>query len=187
MTQDPVPILVTGRVASTYQLPGAAVCPESIGVDAVTGDAYAGSLADGTLYRPAGAEEAEVWSAGGQDGRTSVAAVKVDARDRLWAGGGYDGTLLVYDLARRRLLAQLDAGPRPSCVNDIAFGPDRQAYVTDSLIPVLFRADSDGPQPRVGSTKPRGIIGHRLTGARATGSHTRRQPAHKQTKKQRTG
>src|SRR5579875_2831133 len=39
------------------------------------------------------------------------------------------------------LLARLDVGSRPSCVNDIAFGPDGAAYVTDSFISTLFRVD----------------------------------------------
>lgn len=38
-----------------------------------------------------------MWSAAGQDGRSSVAGVKVDRRRRLWAAGGYEGTLAVYD------------------------------------------------------------------------------------------
>jgi sugar lactone lactonase YvrE len=45
----------------------------------------------------------------------------------------------VYDLASHALIARLDVGGRPSCVNDIAFGPAGEAYVTDSLISVLFR------------------------------------------------
>ena len=128
------------RAVRSYELPGDAAFPESIGVDTATGDAYVGSLADGTLYRLAGAVQAEVWAPGGQDGRTSVAGVKVDARGRLWAAGGYDGTLWVYDLASRDLLARMEAGGRPSCMNDIAFGPDGAAYVTDSYIPALFVA-----------------------------------------------
>ena len=131
------------RVAGRFELPGAAVFPESIGVDAATGDAYVGSLADGALYRLASAGVAEVWGPGGQDGRGSVAGVKVDARRRLWAAGGDEGTLWVYDLASRDLLARMDAGGRPSCVNDIAFGADGVAYVTDSFIPVLFVAQGE--------------------------------------------
>jgi sugar lactone lactonase YvrE len=69
-----------------------------------------------------------------------VAGVKVDAGGRLWAAGGYDGTLWAYDLASRELLARLDVCARPSCVNDIAFGPDGGAYVTDSLVPAVFLA-----------------------------------------------
>ncbi len=135
-----MPIEIDAAIVQAFSLPGDTVFPESVGLDAATGDAYAGSLADGTVYRLARTGEVEPWSAGGQDGRTSVAGVKVDARRRLWAAGGYDGTLWVYDIASRALLARLDVGTRPSCINDITFGPDGTAYVTDSLIPVLFRA-----------------------------------------------
>ena len=134
---------LTAQLAERYELPGGAVFPESIGVDAATGDAYVGSLADGTLYRLAAGGGVQVWSPPGQDGRGSAAGVKADSRGRLWVAGGYAGTLYVYDLRHRTLLARGDVGARPSCVNDIAFGPDGTAYVTDSLVPVLFRADPE--------------------------------------------
>jgi superoxide dismutase, Cu-Zn family len=124
-----------------FELPGDAVFPESIGLDAATGDGYVGSLADGALYRLRASDGGvELWSGAGADGRASVAGVKVDRAGRLWAAGGYDGKLWVYDLARRTLTASFDVGARPSCVNDIAFGPDGEAYVTDSFVPTLFRA-----------------------------------------------
>lgn len=123
-----------------FELPGVAVFPESVGVDPASGDAYVGSLADGALYRLASHGVVELWSPPGADQRTSVAGVKVDASGRLWAAGGYEGTLHVYELASRALSARMDVGARPSCVNDIAFGPAGEAYVTDSLISLLFRA-----------------------------------------------
>ena len=138
-----MPAEIAAQVISSYELPGEAVFPESIGVDPVTGDAYVGSLADGTLYRLTSAGRTELWAAGGQDGRQSVAGVKVDASGRLWAAGGNDGTLWVYDLVSRGLLARLNTTARPSLVNDIAFGPRGEAYVTDSLAPVLLRAGGD--------------------------------------------
>jgi sugar lactone lactonase YvrE len=61
----------------------------------------------------------------------------------LWAAGGYDGTLWVYDLASRGPLARLATGVRPSLVNDIAFGADGEAYVTDSLAPALLRVKGE--------------------------------------------
>jgi Cu-Zn family superoxide dismutase len=138
-----MPAEIAAQVISSHELPGQAVFPESIGLDPVTGDAYVGSLADGALYRLASAGGTELWGADGHDGRRSVAGVKVDARGRLWAAGGNDGTLWVYDVASRRLLAHLTTAARPSLVNDIAFGSDGRAYVTDSLAPVLLRAGSD--------------------------------------------
>jgi Cu-Zn family superoxide dismutase len=126
-----------------FELPGSAVFPESVGVDPGTGDAYVGSLADGALYRLTRDGSAALWSPPGKDERHSVAGVKLDRRGRLWAAGGYGGTLSVYDLASGSLIARSDVGGRPSCVNDIAFGPGAEAYVTDSLISLLFRVDGD--------------------------------------------
>ena len=113
--------------------------PESVGLDPASGDAYVGSLADGALYRLRGTADVEVWSPAGADERKAVAGVKVDSQGRLWAAGGYEGTLCVYDLISRSLIVRFDVGARPSCVNDIAFGPAGEAYVTDSLISLLFR------------------------------------------------
>ena len=129
----------TKSAVQTFKLPGEAVFPESVGVDPASGEAYVGSLADGALYRLSGAAGVEVWSPAGADERKSVAGVKVDSQGRLWAAGGYEGALHVYDLASRSLIVRLDVGARPSCVNDIAFGPAGEAYVTDSLISLLFR------------------------------------------------
>jgi len=126
-----------------FALPGDAVFPESVGVDPRDGAAYVGSLADGTLYRAQLPETVEIVSAGGTDGRGSVAGVKFDAEGRLWAAGGYEGSLFVYAIEPWELLAKLDVGSRPSCVNDIAFGLDGAAYVTDSFVPTLFRVDPD--------------------------------------------
>lgn len=85
----------------------------------------------------------ETWSPAGEDQRSSVAGVKLDPQGRLWAAGGHDGTAYVYETADRTLLGRLDVGARPSCINDIAFGPGGEAYVTDSFVPLLFRAAGD--------------------------------------------
>ncbi|MBV8948960.1 MAG: hypothetical protein JOZ95_26300 [Solirubrobacterales bacterium] len=134
---------LTIETAQRFDLPGAAVFPESIGVDPGTGDAFVGSLADGTLYRLRATGEVEVWSPAGADERSSVAGVKVDPWGRLWAAGGYAGTVHVYELGGGALIARMDVGGRPCCVNDIAFGPGGRAYVTDSLISLLFLSDGD--------------------------------------------
>jgi sugar lactone lactonase YvrE len=129
----PTPTEITARAVALYEPPGGGVFPESSGVDAPTGDAYAGRLAGGTLYQLTGAGEVKLWSAGAQGGRGSVAGVKVDAGRRLRAAAGNDGMLWVYDVPGREL-TRMDAGSRPSCVNDIAFGPHGEACVTDSLV-----------------------------------------------------
>ena len=126
-----------------FALPGDAVFPESVGVDPRTGSAYVGSLADGAIYRIGPDRTIKVASAAAVDERRSVAGVKVDADGRLWAAGGYEGTLHVYEVAGLRLLARFEVGGRPSCVNDIAFDHAGTAYITDSFIPTLFRVGRD--------------------------------------------
>ena len=67
-----MPAEIEAELIQVLELPGAAVYPESIGIDPATGDAYVGSLADGALYRLAGAEirdgQAETWSGAGPAG-----------------------------------------------------------------------------------------------------------------------
>ena len=82
----------TRSAVQTFELPGEAVFPESVGVEPASGDAYVGSLADGALFRLRGDAEVELWSAAGADERTSVAGVKIDARGRLWAAGRIRGS-----------------------------------------------------------------------------------------------
>ena len=127
-------------VRAAFALPGEAVFPESIGIDPRTGAGYVGSLADGTLYRLEAPGDVSVFTPAGHDGRRSVAGVKVDGHGRLWAAGGYEGTLDVVALDSGELLMRHEV-EQPSCVNDIAFAADGAAYVTDSLIPTLFRVD----------------------------------------------
>jgi Cu-Zn family superoxide dismutase len=110
MNEQFVPAIKAAAAVQTFELPGDAVFPESVGIDPASGDAYVGSLADGALYRLTSAGEVELWSRAGEDGRGSVAGVKVDGSRRLWAAGGYEGTLHVYELASRALIARLDVG-----------------------------------------------------------------------------
>ncbi len=138
-----MPIETETTVAETFTLPGEDIFPESVGVDPATGDAYVGSLANGALYRLRSGGEAEIWSPAGDDDRGSVAGVKVDPQRRLWAAGGYDGTLFAYELSSRVLLGRMQVAARPSCVNDIAFAAGGEAYVTDSFISLLFRATAE--------------------------------------------
>ena len=60
-----MPAEIEAELIRVLELPGAAVFPESVGIDPATGDAYVGSLADGSLYRlaPGGTsdQKAETW------------------------------------------------------------------------------------------------------------------------------
>lgn len=128
-----------------YTLPGDRVFPESIGYDPATGDFYVGSLEDGAILRGnIDRDAADVFLPAGGDGRTSAAGIKVDARGRLFVAGGSTGKAWVYDARSARLLATVDAGPA-ALINDIAILANGDAYVTDSLNPVIYKIrDADG-------------------------------------------
>ena len=127
-----------------YALPGDRAFPESIGYNPVNGDFFVGSLADGQVLRGNVGDEAvtEFLPAGG-DGRGSAAGIKVDARGRLFVGGGPGGKVWIYDIATRRHIATLSSGAAVTLINDIAILPGGEAYVTDSLHPVLYRIAAD--------------------------------------------
>ncbi|MEV0682879.1 superoxide dismutase [Nocardia sp. NPDC050378] len=136
-TADPAaPVLSTA-----YELPGAAVYPEGIALDARTGTTYVGSYADGTVFRAgADATTAEVFLPAGADGRKTTNGLRVDRDGRLWVIDSTVG-VMVYDTASRDLLARFEvADTDPRFVNDLAFGADGSAYLTDSIRNVVYRA-----------------------------------------------
>lgn len=135
----------TPTLSTAYELPGAAVYPEGIAVDARTGDSYVGSYADGSVYRATdAATRAEVFLPAGADGRKTTNGLRVDHEGRLWVIDSTAG-VTVYDTASRALLARFDApGTAPRFVNDLAFGVDGSAYLTDSVRNVVYRASADG-------------------------------------------
>ncbi len=129
-----------------YVLPGARLFPESIGYQRATGSYFVGSLVDGRVLRGSVTQAAaHPFLPAGGDGRTSAAGIKVDTRGRLFVAGGSTGRVWVYDVATRRLLARFadGAAPEATLVNDIAVLPNGDAYVTDSLNPVLYRIHVD--------------------------------------------
>ncbi|MFE3544186.1 SMP-30/gluconolactonase/LRE family protein [Nocardia sp. NPDC059177] len=142
------PTAATLRTA--YELPGSAVYPEGIGLDARTGDTYVGSFRDGAVYRAsAGATRAEVFLPAGANGRKTANGVKVDADGRLWVIDSGVG-VAVYDTGSRALLGRFAVpGDGPRFVNDLDFGADGSAYLTDSVRNVVYRVSPE--QRRSGS------------------------------------
>ncbi|MFD3706851.1 SMP-30/gluconolactonase/LRE family protein [Nocardia sp. NPDC058658] len=128
-------------LSTAYELPGNAVYPEGIGLDPRNGDTYVGSFADGSVYRAgANAARAEVFLPAGADGRKTANGVKVDSNGRLWVIDSGVG-VSVYDTGSRALLARFDVpGAAPRFVNDLDFGADGTAYLTDSVRNVVYKA-----------------------------------------------
>ncbi|WP_278261706.1 superoxide dismutase [Nocardia sp. AG03] len=131
-------------LSTAYELPGTAVYPEGIGLDARTGDTYVGSFADGSVYRAtAGATRAEVFLPAGADGRKTTNGVKVDADGRLWVIDSGVGVTM-YDTGSRALLGRFTVpGDGPRFVNDLDFGADGSAYLTDSVRNVIYRVSPE--------------------------------------------
>ena len=139
------------RVKAQYTLPGNNVFPEGIAYDVATGNFYVGSTAHGTVYRGnvrAEGGDLEVFLKAGQDQRTAVTGMKVDAQGRLFIAGRNTGRAFVYDTASGDLIKTLTAPAAPNTLlNDVTVTEDA-AYFTDSFRPVIFRvpltADSVG-------------------------------------------
>ncbi|MEV3963947.1 SMP-30/gluconolactonase/LRE family protein [Nocardia sp. NPDC050193] len=128
------------RIDTAFEFPGDRVYPEGIAVDEHTADVYIGSYADGTIYRNAvGATRAEVFLPSGTDGRRTANGLRVDRAGRLWVLDSTAGAA-VYDIGSRQLRARFDVpGTGDRFVNDITFGPDGTAYLTDSRRDLVYR------------------------------------------------
>ncbi|MBG0814482.1 SMP-30/gluconolactonase/LRE family protein [Planomonospora sp. ID82291] len=128
------------RISTAHELPGDRVYPEGVAVDPRTGDLYAGSFADGTVFTMTpGRRTARVFLPAGADGRDTANGLKVDRAGRLWVTDSTAG-VSVYDTRSRRLLARFEVpGEEPRFVNDLALTPDGSAYLTDSVRAVVYR------------------------------------------------
>jgi sugar lactone lactonase YvrE len=124
----------------TIAIPGDTVFPEGIAEWPGTRRFFASANSDGAIFlgllkRP----QAELFLPGGADGRTSATGVEVDAkRGRLFVAGAATGRAFVYDAHDGTLLRKFETGSG-GFLNDIALTPSGDAYVTDSLRPVLWR------------------------------------------------
>jgi sugar lactone lactonase YvrE len=128
------------HISTAYELPGDRVYPEGVAADPYTGDLYAGSFVDGTVFTMTpGNRVAEVFLPAGADGRHKALGLKVDRARRLWVIDADTG-VMVYDTRSRRLLARFDVtGQQPRLVNDLDITPDGSVYLTDSLRAVIYR------------------------------------------------
>ncbi|SNS78185.1 SMP-30/Gluconolaconase/LRE-like region-containing protein [Actinomadura meyerae] len=128
------------RISTAHVLPGDRVYPEGIAADPGTGALYAGSFADGTIYRMRpGLRTAEVFLPAGADGRHTANGLEVDRAGRLWVTDSSSG-VAVYDTRTRRLLARFTVpGEDRRFVNDLAIAPDGTAYLTDSARSAVYR------------------------------------------------
>lgn len=125
-----------------YEIPGERVFPEGIAYDPSTGRFYVGSTENGAVYRSdLESGVVELFLTPGEDDRTEVTGLKVDAAGRLIVCGRRTGRIFVYDTATGGLLARFSNGLSDgTLINDAAITP-AAAYVTDSFAPSVYRID----------------------------------------------
>ena len=137
----PVPAATaSARTQSAYTIAinGGNAYPESVAAD--RNHIYAGSIADGTVYRGRpGTKTLEPFLPGGQDDRTQVTGVKIDD-SRLLLAGAFTGRFFIYTDTGKLVASYAvpDTG-EPTLVNDEAVGPDGDVYITDSFRAVVYR------------------------------------------------
>jgi Cu-Zn family superoxide dismutase len=126
-----------------YDLPGAGVFLEGIGVDQKRGVFYVSATnRDGNIYRgELGQQQLEVWVGPrtGDNGR----GIDVDQAGRVYVAGGPSAEVRVFD-ASGALLAELPTGEAGSFLNDVWVGKDGAAYITDSSLPRIWRVAQRG-------------------------------------------
>ena len=132
------------RLPGRYTLPGDKVFPEGVATHPKAPYYYAGSFADGTIYRgDLRRERATVFLPGGRHGRTSALGLKVDRAGRLLVAGGATGTVWVYDALSGRLLHRFTVttgkGDKAPFLNDLAVAANGDVYITDSFRPEVYR------------------------------------------------
>lgn len=143
-----------------YDLPGDNVYPQGVAFDPTSGAFYVGSTEDGTLLRgDLDTGEVAPFATAGAGERPPANGLEVDAASRLYVAGRGTGSVFVYDTAAGELLRRFDleTTAETAALNDVAFSPNGDAYVTDGTNPVLYRIPSaavDGATPPGGETAP---------------------------------
>jgi sugar lactone lactonase YvrE len=143
-----------GHRPSVYRIPGDAVFPEGIALDASGKRFFVSSNDDGTIFRGSANQSALLpFAPAGAGGRTTAVGLKVDGRGRLLVAGGQTGKVFVLSAVDGRTLQVLDSRPggSPTFVNDVTVAGG-YAYVTDSMRPVVLRAATRGDT--VGELEP---------------------------------
>jgi sugar lactone lactonase YvrE len=126
--------------------------PEGIAVDNRTHRFYVGIIADGAIYEGRlGSDTLEPFIAGATGG--SATGLKV-RKGKLYVAGAATGTIKVYDLKTKALLASFDTGAG-GFLNDLVVTEKGDVYVTDSFRPTLWHVTK--AQVKAGSGTPQAL------------------------------
>jgi sugar lactone lactonase YvrE len=127
--------------AREYEVPASP--PEGVVYDQKTQAFYGGSVSDGLIYKGTLDDPtAEVFLPAGSDGRNEAIGVNVDNEGRLYIAGGSSGTLYVYDIKTKELIARFETG-EGGFINDVAISKYGDVYFTDSIRPFIYRVSED--------------------------------------------
>ncbi len=136
-----------------YVLPGSAVYPEGIAFEESSGDFFVSSTTEGTVFRANVADEtAHVFLAPGGDGRATAIGVAVDRAGRLFVAGGPTGMIWVCDTASGDLLGRFTTPAGATFLNDVTISRSGDAYVTDSVRPIIWRITPEAVAAADGGT-----------------------------------
>lgn len=153
---------------SVITLPGAQVYPESI-TSSSDGTIYAGSFAMGGVFRVSpGASEGQSWIEPGAYGTRSTLGVLADNEsETLWVcsndlsamgvqgpGSAKGSALVGFDLTTGKGKASYKLPGERTLCNDIAVGPDKAVYVTNSFEPQILRLAPGGKELEVWVDNP---------------------------------
>jgi sugar lactone lactonase YvrE len=140
----------------TYALPGDAIFPEGIAAQPGTRSFFVSATSDGSILRGRlDRPQAAPFLPGGADGRTTATGLEVDqARGRLFVAGAATGLAFAYDAKSGALIRRFDTGTG-GFLNDVAVTPKGDAYVSDSLRPMLWKLSAkDLAEGGGGTTRP---------------------------------
>ena len=122
--------------------PNPAGNPEGVAFDKRTRAFFVSITADGAIYRGTLGSDTVSPFIPGETGRSAV-GIKV-RRGKLYVEGGQRGSITVYSLATKQVVAQFETGTG-GFLNDLVVTDRGDVFVTDSFRPVLRTVTLSAP------------------------------------------
>nr|MBA3431644.1 superoxide dismutase [Actinomycetota bacterium] len=139
---------------NTYTIPGDFLYPEGATVRPGTHRFFVGSTNGGAVFSGRLVQRAmKPFLPAGGNGRDVAVGMKASRSGLLYVTGGPTGTVFVYDIATRTLVRKFVNGlaTDKTFLNDVIISRNGDAYVTDSINPVIYKI----PAAAVGKSAPR--------------------------------
>jgi hypothetical protein len=126
--------------------------PEGVAFDQRSHAFFVSITAGGAIYRGTLGSDTVSPFIAGEAGRNAV-GIKV-RRGKLYVAGGPSGSITVYDLSTKEVVAQFETGPG-GFLNDLVVTDRGDVFVTDSFRPILWHVTAK--QVRAGSGTPQAL------------------------------